>query len=214
MARQTRPLRRGATIGILGGGQLGRMLSVAASRLGFKSHIYCPDTASPATHVAAYETNASYDDLDAVREFASKCDVVTYEFENIPEFTAKAAETEAPLRPGQRALKIVQDRLVEKKFLRDKARVPVVPFMEVNSTEDLFVAAVKLDLPAILKTRTLGYNGKGQVVVETEDDLKTAFQTLGEVPCILEASMPFKREVSIIAARGANGDFAAYPLSE
>jgi len=208
------PLKRGATIGILGDGQLGRMLSIAASRLGFKTHIYGPNKNGPAIHVCTKSTTGPYEDLDAIRDFAKDCDVVTYEFENVPEFTAKAAMVSAPLRPGLSALTTAQDRLVEKTFLRDTAKVPVAAFEDITSIFDLTRAVKKLGYPCVLKTRRFGYDGKGQYVIKSEDDVKTAWAAIKEQPAILEGFVDFKREVSIIAARGKNGEMAAYPLIE
>jgi len=208
------PLRPGAVIGILGGGQLGRMLSVAAGRLGFQTHIYCPTAASPAMQLAAFSTEAAYEDIARVTDFAKHCDVVTYEFENIPETTAKAAMDIGPLHPGLGALLTAQDRLVEKTFLRDQAHVPVAPFAAINSVEDLTTAVATIGRPSVLKTRRFGYDGKGQVILRDDTDLKDAFKELGGVPCILEGFIPFKRELSIIAARSVTGEFAAYPISE
>lgn len=208
------PLKQGDTIGILGGGQLGRMLSVAASRLGLQCHIYCPAPHSPASQVAAKTTVAPYEDLDSVRDFAESCDVVTYEFENVPEFTAKAATIGSILRPGPQALATAQDRLIEKTFLRDKANVPVAPFHEINTVFDLKRAVKVLGCPAVLKTRRFGYDGKGQYVLKSTDDIDAAWEAIGKQPAILEGFIPFKREVSVIAARGMNGEIAAYPLIE
>ena len=208
------PLSQGAVIGILGGGQLGRMLSLAASRLGFTCHIYGPEHHSPATHVSALNITAPYDDLESVRDFAKRCDVVTYEFENVPELTAKAAASGSILRPGPQALSTAQDRLIEKTFLRDKAMVPVAPFAEIGNIPDLKRAIQTIGQPAVLKTRRFGYDGKGQYVIKTEDEIETAWEAIGKQPAILEGFVPFKREVSIIAARSARGDIAAYPLIE
>jgi 5-(carboxyamino)imidazole ribonucleotide synthase len=208
------PLASGSTIGILGGGQLGRMLSAAASRLGFKTHIYCPEANSPAAQLAAYETVAPYDDLDSVRDFAESCDIVTYEFENVPEFTAKAAAIGSILRPGPKALATAQDRVAEKTFLKNVAKVPVAPFEQIDNIDDLKQAVTVIDYPCVLKTRRFGYDGKGQYVLKSGDDIETAWTQLGEQPCILEGFIPFKREVSIIAARGVNGETASYPLIE
>ena len=208
------PLKRGAVIGILGDGQLGRMISMAASRLGFKTHIYGPNNNGSAVHVCSKSTVGPYEDLDAIRDFASECDVVTYEFENVPEFTAKAAMTSAPLRPGLTALKTAQDRLVEKTFLRDTAKVPVADFEDITNVFDLKRAVKKMGCPCVLKTRRFGYDGKGQFVIKSEADIETAWNAIKEQPAILEAFVGFKREVSIIAARGRNGATAAYPLIE
>ena len=208
------PLKRGANIGILGGGQLGRMLSIAASRLGFKTHIYSLSPNEPAMHVCASSTIGPYEDLDGVRDFAKSCDVVTYEFENVPELTAKAAMSSAPLRPGLTALATAQDRLVEKTFLRDTAHVPVTRFEEVNNIFDLKRAVKRLGCPCVLKTRRFGYDGKGQSVIKSDADIESAWTAIKEQPAILEGFVAFKREVSVIAARGRNGETASYPLIE
>ncbi len=207
-------LEPGQTIGILGGGQLGRMLSQAASRLGLKTHIYSPSAACPAAHVASRLTEGAYDDAAGVIAFAQQCDAVTYEFENVPSVSAKAASSVCPLRPGARALDVSQDRLSEKTFLRDQVGVEVAGFEAVNSIHDLRRAVKKLGLPTVLKTRRFGYDGKGQMIIRNESDIEAAWDKLSPAPCILEAFIPFSREVSVIAARAQDGDFKAYPLIE
>ena len=207
-------LAPGATIGILGGGQLGRMLSLAASRLGLDCHIFCPEGGSPAARVSRYETIADYQDMDAIKRFAQACDVVTYEFENVPADTAAQASKYSALAPGARALEVAQDRLTEKTFLRDKAGVQVVEFSDVTSVFDAKRALRRMGLPTILKTRRFGYDGKGQIKVESEAQMDTAFADMKGAPVILEAFAPFAREVSIVAARSQSGEFAAYPLIE
>lgn len=209
-----KPLPPGSTIGILGGGQLGRMLSLAASRLGFQCHIYDPDWAGPAARVSRFESNTAYDNIEAVLSFAQACDVVTYEFENVPALTAKTAANGRPLYPNAQVLNIAQDRFTEKTFIRDRAKVPVAAFEPVNSIHDLKRAAKKLGLPAVLKTRRFGYDGKGQVIIKKESDIESAWATMNNAPAILEAFIPFKREVSVIAARSFTGETAAYPLIE
>ncbi|MDB2439097.1 5-(carboxyamino)imidazole ribonucleotide synthase [Hellea sp.] len=208
------PLSPGSTIGILGGGQLGRMLSLAASRLGFQCHIYDPQPAGPAAHVSRSETNTSYEDTEAVLGFAQSCDVVTYEFENVPALTAKTAANAKPLHPNAQVLTVAQDRLTEKTFIRDKANVPVALFESVDSIHDLKRAVKKLGLPAVLKTRRLGYDGKGQMIIKTEADITKAWTMMNDAPAILEQFIPFRREVSVVAARSLNGETAAYPLIE
>jgi len=203
-----------STIGIIGGGQLGRMLSLAASRLGFQCHIYDPTWGGPAAKVSRFESNTAYDNLEAVLEFAKSCDVVTYEFENVPSLTAKTAASITTLYPGARALDVAQDRLTEKNFIKNKAKVPVVVFEEVNSIHDLKRAIKKLDLPAVLKTRRLGYDGKGQVIIHEPSDIQAAWEAMKNAPAILEQFIPFKREISIIAARSITGETTAYPLIE
>jgi len=207
-------LAPGATIGILGGGQLGRMLAVAATRLGLKSHIYSPVADCPAALVAAHLTVGEFDDLDLVLEFAKSCDAVTYEFENVPAMTAKTAASAAPLRPGARALNVSQDRLDEKSFLRAQLDLDVAGFQDVASIHDLRRAVKRLGLPCVLKTRRFGYDGKGQIIIRSESEIDGAWDRLSPTPCILEAFIPFEREVSIVAARGLDGQIAAYPLTE
>lgn len=207
-------LQPGATIGILGGGQLGRMLALAAHKLGLKVHIFCPDPDSPAFEVTSKKTLAAYDDLTALEKFANSVDLVTYEFENVPAETAKAIlNFNTPLAPGAKALITTQDRLVEKSFIKN-ANVPVVPFANVESQSDLQQAVQTIGLPAILKTRRFGYDGKGQIVLRTPKDIETAFKELNEQPCILEGFVAFDREISVIIARAANGEVAAYDPAE
>lgn len=204
----------GSTIGILGGGQLGRMLSVAASRLGLTCHIFDPSANPPAKAVAHSHMQAAYDDLNAAHDFASHCDIITYEFENIPTELAETLAKTKPLYPNAEALNTAQDRLTEKTFIRDQAGVPVADFREVNSIFDLKRATRALGYPCVLKTRRFGYDGKGQVIIRTEEDIDTAWAALKDAPSILEAFIPFRREVSVICARSTTGEMAAYPLVE
>ena len=203
-----------STIGILGGGQLGRMLSLAASRLGFQCHIYDPVWNGPAARVSRHETNMPYEDIDAVLAFAKACDVVTYEFENVPALTAKMAASVKPLRPSAKALSVAQDRLTEKSFIQDTAKVPVALFEAVESVHELKRAVKRLGLPAVLKTRRFGYDGKGQVIIREESEIVASYDALKGAPAILEQFIPFKREVSVVAARSVTGETAAYPLIE
>ena len=212
--QEAAPLPPGSTIGILGGGQLGRMLALAAARLGFKVHIYCPDAGGPAAQVADGELNAPYDNLKAIHAFASRCDVITYEFENIPSMSARTAATVCPVRPRAKALDVAQDRVTEKTFIHNEAGVPVTGFRAVDNEFDAIRAARSLGLPAVLKTRRFGYDGKGQAIVKTESSIKTAYKDLGSKDLILEAFVPFVREVSVVAARSVNGETASYPLIE
>lgn len=210
----------GSTIGILGGGQLGRMLSMAAARLGFTVHIYCPEPGGPAAQVSDRELNAPYDNLDAIHAFASLCDVVTYEFENIPSMSARTAGTCGPIRPRAKALDVASDRATEKAFIALEAGVPVAPFRVVDNPFDAIRAAREIGFPAVIKTRRLGYDGKGQAMVKTEQDIKDAFVRLSgqtknpTIDCVLEGFVPFVREVSVVAARSVTGQTAAYPLIE
>lgn len=208
-----RPLPPGSVIGILGGGQLGRMLALAGAQLGFDIHIFDPAANGPAARVAARIWAAPWDDLGAVEHFASKCDAITFEFENIPASALAAAESKAPVRPGRQSLELTQDRLIEKQFIRD-AGCLTVDFAEVISVADLETGISRLGRPAILKTRRFGYDGKGQIVIRDDTDLQTAWRELGEQAAILEAFSPFQRELSIVAARAADGEMAVYPLAE
>lgn len=206
-------LKPGARIGILGGGQLGRMLAQAAARLGLDVHVFTPEENSPAARVSAACTIAPYDDFAAVARFAESVDVVTYEFENVPLETARKAGERAPLRPGLRALEVCQDRVTEKRFVND-AGIETTPWRAVSSAAEASEAVAALGVPSILKTRRLGYDGKGQQVIRKAEDAAAAFEALGGVPCILEAFAPFTREVSVVAARSMDGQIAAWPLAE
>ncbi|AVX03300.1 5-(carboxyamino)imidazole ribonucleotide synthase [Maritalea myrionectae] len=207
-------LQPGATIGILGGGQLGRMLALAAHKLGLKVHIYCPDPQSPAFEVTPHKTIALYEDRKALKAFAETVDLVTYEFENVPAATAKAIlEFNTPLAPGAKALATAQDRLIEKTFI-EQAGVPVAPFANVESQAELESAVQTIGLPAVLKTRRFGYDGKGQKFLRQPEDVTGAFKELGENPCVLEGFVSFDREISVIIARTASGETAAYDPAE
>ncbi|MAY31896.1 MAG: 5-(carboxyamino)imidazole ribonucleotide synthase [Rhodovulum sp.] len=203
------PLSPGATIGILGGGQLGRMLSVAASRLGFKTCIFEPGGDCPASHVSNYHFQASYDDHDALRKFAQSVDVVTYEFENIPTEALDVIEAIKPIRPNRKALAVSQDRLTEKTFLNDLG-LQTAPFANVESAADMTAAVAEIGAPAILKTRRFGYDGKGQARLKTTDDADAAFAAMADAPSVLEGFVDFTHEVSVIAARGLNGEVACF----
>ena len=207
------PLAPGATIGILGGGQLGRMIAMAAARLGLKSHIYSPDADSPAFDVAAARTVAAYEDEAALRAFAAGVDVVTYEFENVPARTASVLAAIKPVRPDAAALAASQDRLVEKEFLASLG-IATAPFVGVDSAGALARAVAQLGRPSILKTRRFGYDGKGQAQIREGSDIAVSFRSLGAVPSILEGTVPFVKEISVIAARGQDGAFAAYDVCE
>jgi 5-(carboxyamino)imidazole ribonucleotide synthase len=208
-----RRLAPGATIGILGGGQLGRMIALAAARLGLRAHVYCPDPDSPAFDVAAARTIAAYDDLPALTAFAATVDAVTYEFENVPVPTAEHLAALVPVRPGVRSLALSQDRLVEKRFLSDLG-IPVAPFRAVDGPEVLVAAAAELGVPAVLKTRRLGYDGKGQAMLRDGFDAAAAWAAIGAAPAILEGFVPFSLECSIVLARGLDGATAAFDVAE
>jgi 5-(carboxyamino)imidazole ribonucleotide synthase len=206
-------LAPGAVIGILGGGQLGRMLSMAAARLGFRCHIYEPGADCPASHVAWRTTTAPYEDADSLRAFARSVDVVTYEFENVPAEALDLIEAEVPIRPGRRALAISQDRLPEKEFVAGLG-LATAPFAEVETEADLAAALDRIGAPAILKTRRLGYDGKGQARIMARDDAPGALAAMAGAPSILEGFVDFSREVSVIAARGLDGSVACFDPGE
>ena len=206
----TEPLPSGSTIGILGGGQLGRMLAMAAARLGYKTHVYEPGTA-PAADVAHAWTQAGYDDLDALRGFAEACDVITFEFENIPADALDLLSGTTPLYPDRRALEVSQDRMIEKSFLRDLG-LETAPFSAVTS--DIRADLKQSGVPAILKTRRFGYDGKGQARVMQMDEAEAALASLNGAPAIAEGFVNFSAEISVIAARGKDGSVAAYDPGE
>ena len=207
------PLPQGARIGILGGGQLGRMLSVAASRLGFLTHIYEPGANPPAAQVADQCTTASYADIEALRAFAGSVDVITYEFENIPTDALDVLEAIKPIYPNREALRVSQDRITEKDYLNDLG-LTTAPYAQVDTLADLQAAAKKIGLPAILKTRRFGYDGKGQSRLKSTDDIETAHFDMAGAPSVLEGFVNFSREISVIAARGINGEIACYDPGE
>ncbi|GJE17462.1 5-(carboxyamino)imidazole ribonucleotide synthase [Methylobacterium marchantiae] len=208
-------LAPGSILGIIGGGQLGRMIALAAANYGLKVHVYAPDAESPAFDVAAETTCAAYDDADALARFARSVDVVTYEFENIPRQTADLLARHAPLRPSADALSTTQDRLSEKTFINGLG-IPTAPFRQIDTPDDLARALEAIGLPAVLKTRRFGYDGKGQRIIRTaeEGDRNAIFAEFGGAPLILEGFVPFEREVSVVAARSADGSFAAFDLCE
>lgn len=209
----TAPLLPGATIGILGSGQLGRMLSLAARNLGYRVGIYSPDGDSPAGQVSDWEVVAPYSDLDQVRAFARKVDVVTFEFENVPSETTRAAAEVTPVRPDGQVLHVTQQRLREKTFLQDRG-FPVTPFRRISTLAELQKAASELGLPAVLKTASFGYDGKGQSKLDRNSDLAAAFQGLAGAEGIYEAFVDFEKEVSVVAARTQDGQFEAFPVFE
>lgn len=203
------PLPPGSTIGILGGGQLARMLSVAASRLGIKTHIYADEAAAPAFAVAADRTVGAYDDEQALATFAGKVGVVTCEFENVPAKALEVTAREAKVFPPAKSFAVAQDRLAEKDFVSGLG-IPVAPYAGVESLDELREAVARLKLPALLKTRRLGYDGKGQAPIRDAGEAESAWQTIGGVPAVLESIVPFEREVSIIAVRGRDGEARFY----
>ncbi len=207
------PLPTGATIGILGGGQLGRMLSVAAARLGFKTCIFEPGGDCPASHVANYHFQKPYDDAEALEAFAESCNIVTYEFENIPTSALDIIEKSVPIRPNRRALATSQDRLDEKRFL-EQIGLSVAPYANVENVKDLEEAIAKIGTPSILKTRRMGYDGKGQVRLKGGEEVADIWAQMDSAPCVLEGFVEFSHEVSVIGARGSDGQVSCYDPGE
>ena len=208
------PLPPGSTIGILGGGQLGRMLSLAAARLGFDTAVLGREDDAPAGRTAARRITGAYADRSALRALAEVSDVVTFEFENVPAQSVAALEAEGvAVAPGARALAICQDRLAEKSFLNANG-CPTVAFAPIDHPSEIGPALARLGAPALLKTRREGYDGKGQAWIPAAGEAEAAWAAVGCAPSILEARCDFVREVSIVAARGRDGQFAAYPLAE
>ena len=203
------PLPPGSTIGILGGGQLGRMLALAAARLGFRTHVYSDDPDSPAFEVTSRFTHGGYSDLPHLETFARQVDVVTYEFENVPVEAARTIDTIVPVRPGARALEVAQDRLVEKQFIAGLG-IAVAPFAPVSHRRDLIAALARLEAPSILKTRRLGYDGKGQIALAPDADAAWAVAQLGHRAAILEQRLAFAFETSVLVVRGLGGEMAFY----
>ena len=200
-------LKPGDTVGILGGGQLGRMLCLAAARLGLDTHVLAPDPDAPAFRVASRHTRADYNDARALAALAEACGVITYEFENVP--TAPLAAIEESVHPARAALSVAQDRVAEKTFLAD-CGCPVARFEAVDDAEGLARAIRTIGTPAILKTRRLGYDGKGQVKIGADTDPEQAFAAVGQVPAILEEVVPFVAETSVVLVRGHDGTSVAY----
>ena len=200
----------GATIGILGGGQLGRMLAIAAAPLGYRGHIFSPEPDGPAAQVAAAETVATYDDPAALEAFGAAVDVVTVEFENVPAEALERLAGMVPVRPGARALRVAQNRIAEKDFCRSLG-LETTPYAPLEDAGGAAAADGQIGRPAVLKTQTLGYDGKGQAVLAAGDDLLHAWRgTLGGRPAILEALAAIEREVSVIVARGADDTVACF----
>ena len=204
----TEPLPPGAVIGILGGGQLGRMLSIAASRLGFRTHIYEPGSNPPASHVADRVVTAPYDDTEALLAFGEAVDVITYEFENVPSDALDALQSVAPIVPSRAALRISQDRITEKDFLSEIG-LAVAPYVAVDDHDTLTAAITTLGTPSILKSRRFGYDGKGQARLAGPADVATALEMVS-APAVLEGFVQFSCEVSVIAARSADGDVVCF----
>lgn len=203
----------GSVIGILGGGQLGRMLSVAAARLGYRTHVYEPAANPPAADVAHAVTTAPYEDEASLRTFAHAVDVITYEFENVPTSALDLLESLRPIRPDRKALATSQDRLLEKDFL-SSIGLTTAPYAAVTSAADLDAAIARVGTPAILKTTRLGYDGKGQARILSPADAPAALAAMTGAPAVLEGFVTFRFEASVIAARSASGEVAAYDPGE
>ncbi|QPF84018.1 5-(carboxyamino)imidazole ribonucleotide synthase [Bradyrhizobium genosp. L] len=206
-------LKPGDTIGILGGGQLGRMLALAAARLGLRCQVFSPDPDSPAFDVVQHATCAEYADVEALELFANDVDVVTYEFENVPAATAMVLAARRPVLPAQKILETTQDRLVEKDFV-SKLGIGTAGYADVSSAASLRAAIARIGLPAVIKTRRFGYDGKGQAIIRDGDDLDEVWDGLGTKSAILEAFVPFEREISVIAARSAAGAVECFDVTE
>jgi 5-(carboxyamino)imidazole ribonucleotide synthase len=206
-------LSPGATVGILGAGQLGRMLAISALKIGLRCHVYAPEAEAPSHDAAHARTVAPYEDREALRAFAEACDLITFEFENVPTATVEFLEELKPVRPSPRALSVAQDRLSEKSFLRELG-LQTAPFLDVPDAGALIRAVREIGRPAILKTRRFGYDGKGQTMIREGSDLGAVHRALGAGQMILEGFVAFEREVSVIAARSLEGAIAAYDLCE
>ncbi len=207
------PILPTSTIGILGSGQLGRMMALAAKQMGYIVHIYSPGRNTPAGQVADCEFKGAYTDLNAVQAFARTCDVVTYEFENVPAATAEAVAECTVLAPGAHVLRVAQNRIVEKTTLQE-AGLAVTPFRPIHTLADLEQAVAELGTPSILKTAASGYDGKGQVKISDPNQVRVAWDALHGVDCVLEAFVEFDCELSVVAARGDDGTFAPFGVVE
>ena len=207
------PVLPGSTIGILGSGQLGRMITIAARRMGYRVHTLSPEVDSPTGHVADREVVAAYDDVEAVKRFAADVDVITLEFENISAACVDAASPIAPVRPKGSVLHTTQNRLREKNFLAENG-FPVAPFRHVRSSGELAAAVEELGTPAVLKTAGFGYDGKGQVRIKSAEEVVDACSSMQGKESVLEAYIDFDLELSVVAARGMKGEFAHYGAVE
>jgi 5-(carboxyamino)imidazole ribonucleotide synthase len=208
-----RTVAPGGVVGMLGGGQLGRMTAMAAARLGYRTHVFTPEAESPCAQVSAAETLAPYEDLDALARFARDCDVVTLEWENIPVSTLAFIQQFVPVHPGPGVLAVTQDRRLEKDFVNCRS-IATAPWRPVTDAATAAAAAAELGLPAIMKTARLGYDGKGQARLAPGDDAVAAWNALGAVDCVLEGFVDFACEVSVVVARAQDGGIAAYPAVE
>ena len=206
-------LKPGDTIGILGGGQLGRMLAMAAARLGLRCQVFSPDPDSPAFDVVLNATCAEYADVEALELFANDVDVITYEFENVPSAAAMVLDARRPVLPNRKILETTQDRLAEKDFVT-RLGIGTAAYADVTSVPSLREAIARIGLPAVIKTRRFGYDGKGQAIIREGDDLNQVWEDLGTKSAILEAFIPFEREISVIAARSADGHVESFDVTE
>ena len=207
------PILPGAAIGVLGSGQLGRMFAIAARRMGYRVHTFSPDQDTPTGQIADVEVVAPYDDLDAVESFARSVAVVTFEFENVPASTAQAANRAAPVRPDGAILHTTQQRIREKRFLT-KTGLPITPYREVRSLDHLHQALNELGYPAVLKTAAFGYDGKGQFKIDSPERVQEAWSAVGHQESVLEAFVDLQCEISVVAARGDDGQFVHYGAIE
>jgi 5-(carboxyamino)imidazole ribonucleotide synthase len=212
-APQQVKLKPGDTIGILGGGQLGRMLAMAAARLGLRCQVFSPDPDSPAFDVVLHATCAEYADVEALELFAGDVDVITYEFENVPAAAALILGARRPVLPERKILETTQDRLAEKDFVK-RLGIGTADYADVSSAPSLRAAIARIGLPAVLKTRRFGYDGKGQAIIREGDDPDRIWEDLGTRSAILEAFIPFEREISVIAARSADGHVECFDVTE
>lgn len=202
-----------SVIGVFGSGQLGRMFAIEARKMGYRVHTFSPYTGTPTGQVADIETCADYEDIDAVREFARSVDVITFEFENVPSATVEAAAEFVDVHPRGLILHTTQNRLREKTFLSDNG-FPVTPFRRVASLDDLKSAVDEIGVPCVLKTAGFGYDGKGQAKIRSFDEIEAAYSALNNTDAVLEAFVDFEKEVSVVCARGQNGEFAHYGVIE
>ena len=207
------PILPGATLGVLGSGQLGRMFAISARRMGYRVHTFSPDFDTPTGQIADLEIQAPYEDLDAIRRFAQGVQVVTFEFENVPAATAEAAAQFAPVRPPHAVLHTTQQRIREKTFLT-QAGLPVTPYRTVHTEAELLQAVAELGVPAVLKSADFGYDGKGQARVTQAEGALAAWESIGRVPAVYEAFIHFEKEISVVAARSADGSYADWGVME
>ena len=209
----SRVITPGAALGVLGSGQLGRMFAIAARRMGYRVHTFSPETDSPAGQTADVEVVASYEDLDALRTFARQVEVVTFEFENVPSLAIDAIEQIVPVRPSGAALHVSQQRAREKRFLADKG-FPTAPFAEATSLDELWAAVTRIGTPAVVKTAAFGYDGKGQHKATTPADVEHIWSAIGHQEAVVEKFVSLQTEISVIGARGLDGEVAVYPPFE